>query len=195
MQQKLIYIETNLSSNLMNNKIFCLFMFLLVSQAKAQLGRDAHATFYKKDNGKKVQLCFNKKYYLKLKASALPKLNDYTLVKENQTYLKLLNQIGDTLIFKEGKLLANDIEMLISTNTAKGWYLAMAATIYIPFVVTFTYLQPEDRIYMSLFLPVALLLTNRLLIEFERNKIMVVEYELTHQNQLGKEPIKKWDQF
>lgn len=172
----------------MRGSILFILMFLLVSQTKAQLGRNAHATFYKKTNGKMIQMCFNKKYFLQLKPSAMPKLNNFQLNDNNQTYLKLVNQIGDTLIFKEGKLLASDIEKLVSTNAASGWYISMAITIYVPFLVTYTFILPEDKIYMTIFFPAALIMTNSLLAAYQRKQINVSEYELIPQNILGKEP-------
>ncbi len=165
---------------------------LSIGNVKAQLGKVPHATFYNKLNGKNVQLEFNKSYYIKLKPSAIDKLNNFKIESGNHSYLRLINQIGDTLVFNEGKLLANDIEKLFCSNAATGWYISMALTIYVPFLVTYTYILPENRVIMAIFFPPAIIITNSLLAAYQRKQIQVMEYELIPQNILGKEPKKRW---
>ncbi len=179
----------------MQGKILLLVLMLCISQVMAQLGKVPHATFYNKLNGKNVQLGFNKSCYVKLKPSAIDKLNNCKIENGNYAYLRLINQIGDTLVFKEGKLLANDIEKLFSSNAATGWYISMALTIYVPFLVTYTYIKPEDRVIMAIFFPPALVIANSFLVAYQRKQIQVMEYELIPQNILGKEPKKRWYQF
>ncbi len=176
----------------MRTKLLMVLGLFVSIQLTAQMAKRPHVTLYHNISGKNAILNFNEQYWVQLHVTAFEKLNNFTLQDSTSTYLTLLNQIGDTLVFKEGKLLATDIDKLVYTNRATEFFMVMAATVYMPVFATFTYIYPEGRFYMLLAVPPTLILTNIFLRGFERKLIPFNQYHLIPQNILGKPPHRKW---
>jgi hypothetical protein len=172
----------------MRTKLLLVLGLCCSMRLAGQMANKPHATLYHPISGKNALLNFNQKYFIKLHSSALEKLNNFTLMDSNTSYLTLINQIGDTLVFKEGKLLATDIDKLVYTNRATVFFTVMATTVFLPIYFTFTYIEIETRYHMLLAVPPTIILTNLLIRGLERRQVQLKQYQLIPQNLLGKEP-------
>ena len=172
----------------MRTKLLLVLGLCCCIRLSGQMANKPHATLYHATTGKNALLNFNQKYFVRLHPSALEKLNDFTMMDSNTTFLTLINQIGDTLVFKEGKLLATDMDKLVYTNRATVFFTVMATAVFLPIYFTFTYIEIETRYYMLLAVPPTIILTNLLLRGLERRQIQLKHYQLIPQNLFGKEP-------
>jgi hypothetical protein len=164
--------------------LLCLFSFTLLGQ----FAHKPHAHFLHSNNRSKLFLKFNKGYYLYIHSSGRQKLED---TSQHIQYLHLINQIKDTLIFKEGKLLATDIEALYYLEPWRRYTLVAAATFYTPFALVYLLNNAKVRTDLVPLVPVTFLLAGVSLRLYEPKFVPLDQYQLQWQNIQGKEPKKK----
>ncbi len=175
----------------MKSATLVVFLFIMPLLLLAQLGAGAKVSFYMPILGKHLELKVNKTYYFSLNQKGMQKLS-LPIGESRHRFMKITNQIGDTLIFEEGKLFKEDLDSVLYVNPKRYWFVVAAGYAYVPFTITYTYLLPEVKEYLYLLVPPITAIPYILLSRVKKKFINLKDYELIPQNIHGKPPQKGW---
>jgi hypothetical protein len=175
----------------MKSAAIVVFLFFMPLLLLAQLGAGAKLSFYMPIHGKHLELKVNKTYYFSLNQKGMQKLS-LPIGESRHRFMKITNQIGDTLFFEEGKLFKEDLDSVLYVNPKRYWFIVIAGYTYLPFTITYALRFPQNKVYLYLLIPPATIVTNVLLSRVKKKFINLKDYELIPQNIHGKPPQMGW---